>query len=278
MIHTTLTSNSTTLYTYENHQLIPLINNLNCSEIISQELGLINASKTLVGSIPLTTNSTNMRLLLYFMKKSLTNADGSSDMITVVTIAHANVNKTLVLTILKKITDKYIEFRLDSDPTKSDQPQQLKHKMGEFKPYMNQIIKFEEINYDTNQRMYSYGNRNDGTDNETSALLGSSSSDQINPNQLLLANEEVEEVRQFMLENINKLLSRGDKINLLVDQTDRLTTSSLVFQKRSQQIRRKMWLSKSKFMLTIVGVAIFIIYILLGSLCGFPLFDHCIHH
>jgi vesicle-associated membrane protein 7 len=263
VIHTTLTLNSTTLYTYENAQLVHAINSINCSELVSQELGLINASKTLVGSIPISSSSkvTNTKLLLYFMKKNSSNSDGLSDMITVVTIAHANVNKTLILTILKKITDKYIDFRQDSkiDPEPS--------KLGEFKLYMNQIIKFEEMNYDSNQHAYEYGRNS-----ETDPLL---SSEVINPNQLLLANEEVDEVRQLMLENINKLLSRGDKINLLVDQTDRLTTSSLVFQKRAQQIKKKMWLSKWKFILLLSGVIVLIMYILVGSQCGYPIFDRC---
>jgi vesicle-associated membrane protein 7 len=263
VIHTTLTLNSTTLYTYENAQLVHAINSINCSELVSQELGLINASKTLVGSIPISSSSkvTNTKLLLYFMKKNSSNSDGLSDMITVVTIAHANVNKTLILTILKKITDKYIDFRQDSkiDPEPS--------KLGEFKLYMNQIIKFEEMNYDSNQHVYEYGRNS-----ETDPLL---SSEVINPNQLLLANEEVDEVRQLMLENINKLLSRGDKINLLVDQTDRLTTSSLVFQKRAQQIKKKMWLSKWKFILLLSGVIVLIMYILVGSQCGYPIFDRC---
>lgn len=270
VIHTTLTLNSTTLYTYENHQLVHLINNLNCSEIISQELGLINASKTLVGSIPIATakNVTNTKLSLYFMKKSLTNSDGSSDLITVASIAHAQVNKTLILNVLKKITDKYIEFRQNNVGNESLPDRQL----GEFKLYMNQIIKFEEMNYESNLHIYNYSNTREGG-GETDPLL---QPDVINPNQLLLANEEVDEVRELMLENINKLLSRGDKLNLLVDQTDRLTTSSLVFQKRAQQIKRKMWISKTKFVLMLGGTGVLLVYLALGSQCGFLLFNHCI--
>ncbi|KAK6454693.1 synaptobrevin-domain-containing protein [Scheffersomyces xylosifermentans] len=276
LIYATLTLNSTTHYTYENHTLVPLVNNLSCSEIVSQELGLINSSKTLVGSIPISSGSMNIKLVLYFMKKVITNSDGSSDLITVVTISHPNVNKTLILAILKKIMDKYIEFKHDAEANKHHSDQTAK--LGEFKLYMNQIIKFEEMNYDSNSRIYSYGSSNrsgDDEDTETTGLL--SNSEQINPNQLLLAHEEVDEVRQLMLENINKLLSRGDKINSLVDQTDRLTTSSSVFQKRAQQIKRKMWISKTKFILILVGTGFLLLYILLGSSCGFPLFDHCIH-
>lgn len=275
VIHTTLTLNSSTLYTYENFQLVHQLNNLNCSEIVSQELGLINASKTLVGFIPVANSYTvNSNLALYFMKKAISNSDGSSDLITIISIAHVNVNKTLILSVLKKIMDKYIEFKQDIESSENNSPNQVKSKLGEFKLYMNQIIKYEEMNYDSNQHVYNYGAINSqGSDEETENLAP----DVISPNQLLLANEEADEVRNLMLDNINKIMSRGDKINLLVDQTDRLTNSSLMFQKKAQLIKRKMWLSKSKFVLMIAGSVAFVIYLLIGSRCGFPKFGHCMN-
>lgn len=48
---------------------------------------------------------------MYFMKKLLSNQDGSRDLITVVAIAHVHANKTLVLNVLKNIMDKYIEYK-----------------------------------------------------------------------------------------------------------------------------------------------------------------------
>lgn len=246
-----------------------MINNLNCLEVLSQELGLINASRTLVGSIPITTHSkvTNSKLALYFMKKLLANSDGLSDLITVVTIVHTSVNKTLILTVLKKITDKYIEFKREQ--AEQDQAENTKSTLGEFKLYMNRIIKFEESNYDLNTHEYNY---NVTPPSEMDVLLGG---EVIHPNQLLLANEEVEEVRQIMLSNINKLLSRGDKINMLVDQTDRLNVSSLVFQKRAQQIKRRMWFSGMKFYLLLGFGGLILVYFILGLLCGFPYLERC---
>lgn len=242
---------------------------MNCSEVLSQELGLINASKTLVGSLPVTTSSkvTKSKLVLFFMKKLLANNDGSSDLITVVTIVHHNVNKTLVLTILKKITDKYIEFKRDAGHSAGEQ----KPRLGEFKLYMNQIIKYEEMNYEAHRHEYNYGGSRNAS--ETDLLLGQ---DAINPSQLLLVNEEVEEVRQVMLSNINKLLSRGDKINLLVEQTDRLTSSSLLFQKKAHQIKRDMRLNAWQFYALLVSALVAIVYLMMGGVCGFPAFGRCI--
>lgn len=286
MLYATLTVNSTTLFTYENYKLIHSITNLNCSEAISQELGLINASKTLIGSIPVSSNVkvTNTNLALYFMKKVITNGDGSNDLMTVVTIAHNSLSKTMILSVMKKIIDKYIEFRAKVDTIKGGQPS-----TGEFKPIMNKIIEQEERNYDLKPLVYNYGSIEPGGDrtssngngignnNKTGNIGPGSGSDVIQPNNLLLANEEVEEVRQLMLDNINKLMSRGNRINSLVDQTDRLTTSSLVFQKKAQQIRQKMWLSKYKVMAILVSMVVFILYLIVGDLCGYPFFDRCVN-
>jgi len=219
----------------------------------------------LVGSIPVSTN-TPRKLSLYFMKKYM-NVDGSRDLVTIVSIAHNDVNKTFILVVLKTIMDKYIDFKNrqqdQNDPASKAKP-------GEFKLYMKQIIKHEEQNYDVNHQSYNYGSTNDAND-------GSGSVNQIGPNQLLLANEEVGEVRQLMLDNIHKLLSRGDKINSLVDQTDRLNTSSLVFLKKAQQIKRRMWFHKTKFILSAIGGILVLLYLFIASQCGFPLFNQCIN-
>lgn len=256
--------------------------NLNCSELVLLELGLINSSKTLIGLFPVYTSGavTKTFLLIYFMKKTLHNPDGSNDLVTVVTLAHHDVNKTLILSILKKIMDKYFDFRNDMSSTtenpESLPEQQSKTKPGEFKLYMTQIIKFEEMQYESNQRMYNYGSINRGEDDADGSDTPKGGI--ITPNQLLLANEEVDEVRLLMLDNINKLMNRGDKINSLVDQTDRLTSSSLVFQRKAQAIKRKMWFSNAKFVIVCVSLFVLFLYFFIGIECGFPLFGHCIRH
>lgn len=222
------------------------------------------------------------------MKKTLHGADGGTDLVTVVTLAHQNVNRTLVLSTLKKIMDKYFEFRedlgrtatasaLDAGDAAPGSPQTLHEesnlgKLGEFKLYMTQIIKFEELQYDTNRRMYSFG----------AAGLGDRYSDQepgeiITPNSLVSATEEVDEVRSLMLENINKILGRGDKISSLVDQTERLQSSSVMFQKNALAIKRQMWWSNIKFFGILGGIGLVLLYLFVGVECGYPFFSECIH-
>lgn len=289
LIYTTLTLNSTTLYATENTKLAQGIPSLNCSELVSLELGLINASKTLIGLLSVVTDRTvtKLSLLLYFMKKLLHNSDGGNDLVTVVVLAHQDVNKTLVLSVLKKIIDKYFEFRLDLATSSSSDDvhgsllgdSMAKTKLGEFKLYMNQIIKFEEMQYDTNLTLYSYGatQQHHVRNGDEQGLLAGDS-DVITPNQLVSATEEVDEVRLLMLDNINKILGRGDKISHLVDQTERLQTSSLVFHKNAVAVKRKMWLNNVRYIAVVAAVGLLLFYLVLGFECGYPFFQTCFRH
>ena len=53
--------------------------------------------------------------------------------------------------------------------------------------------------------------------------------------------DEIENVRGIMTENIERVLERGERIDLLVDKTDRLGGSAHDFRVRSRSLRRTMW-------------------------------------
>ncbi|KAJ8421152.1 hypothetical protein Cgig2_013890 [Carnegiea gigantea] len=50
------------------------------------------------------------------------------------------------------------------------------------------------------------------------------------------------EIRTIMVENIEKILDRGDKIELLVDKTATMQDSAFHFRKQSKRLRRAIWL------------------------------------
>ncbi|MCO5550145.1 hypothetical protein L7F22_003627 [Adiantum nelumboides] len=54
------------------------------------------------------------------------------------------------------------------------------------------------------------------------------------------------DVRGIVIENIEKLLDRGEKIELLVDKTENLRFQADSFQRQGRQLRRKMWLQSVK--------------------------------
>lgn len=81
---------------------------------------------------------------------------------------------------------------------------------------------------------------------------------------------EMDGVREIMTENIERVLERGERIDLLVDKTDRLGGNARDFRVRSRGLRRRMWWKNVKLMAMLVVVVIFLVYLLVGMGCGLP--------
>jgi vesicle-associated membrane protein 7 len=55
---------------------------------------------------------------------------------------------------------------------------------------------------------------------------------------------QIDQVKDVMVQNIEKVLERGEKIELLVDKTDKLNQQAFKFQKNSRTLRRTLWWKK----------------------------------
>lgn len=73
------------------------------------------------------------------------------------------------------------------------------------------------------------------------------------------ARREIEDVKGIMTRNIEGLLERGERIDLLVDKTDRLGGSAREFRVRSRGLKRKMWWKNVKLMALLATVLVLII-------------------
>nr|KJB57023.1 hypothetical protein B456_009G150900 [Gossypium raimondii] len=78
---------------------------------------------------------------------------------------------------------------------------------------------------------------------------------------------QVSEVKGVMMENIEKVLDRGEKIELLVDKTENLHQQAQDFRNTGTKIRRKMWLQNMKIKLIVLGILIALILIIVLSVC-----------
>lgn len=87
---------------------------------------------------------------------------------------------------------------------------------------------------------------------------------------------EIDNVRDIMTENIERVLERGERIDLLVDKTDRLGGSAREFRVRSKGLRRQMWWKNVKLMVLLIVVVIFLIYLFVGFGCGLPGWSKCV--
>ncbi|MCJ1250611.1 hypothetical protein MMC30_007839 [Trapelia coarctata] len=81
---------------------------------------------------------------------------------------------------------------------------------------------------------------------------------------------ELADVRGIMTENIERVLERGERIDLLVDKTDRLGVGAHDFRVRSRGLRRRMWWKNVKLMVLLGFVVVFLLYLFVGFGCGLP--------
>ncbi|GAV62744.1 LOW QUALITY PROTEIN: Synaptobrevin domain-containing protein, partial [Cephalotus follicularis] len=86
-------------------------------------------------------------------------------------------------------------------------------------------------------------------------------------NKLAKVKTQVSEVKGVMMENIEKVLDRGEKIELLVDKIENLR-SQADFRQQGTQMRRKMWFQNMKIELIVLGILVALILIIVLSACG----------
>lgn len=79
---------------------------------------------------------------------------------------------------------------------------------------------------------------------------------------------QITEVKGIMMDNIEKVLDRGEKIELLVDKTENLQFQADTFQRQGRQLRRKMWLQSLKMKVMVGGAVLVLIVILWLIACG----------
>jgi len=87
-------------------------------------------------------------------------------------------------------------------------------------------------------------------------------------NKISKIKSQVAEVKGIMMDNIEKVLDRGEKIELLVDKTENLRFQADNFQKQGKQLRRKMWFQNMKVKLIVLAIIIVIAIIIWLSVCG----------
>jgi len=79
--------------------------------------------------------------------------------------------------------------------------------------------------------------------------------------------KKVDEVKNIMVDNIERVLERGEKIELLVDKTDNLRFQADKFHKTGRQLRSKMWWQNMKMKILVVLVILILIFVIFLIVC-----------
>nr|CAB3267592.1 vesicle-associated membrane protein 7-like [Phallusia mammillata] len=90
--------------------------------------------------------------------------------------------------------------------------------------------------------------------------------------------DQLDELKGIMVQNIDSIATRGENLNLLVDKTEDLSESAVTFKKQSTTLARKMWWKKVKWIILLSLLGILIFYFIMSAACGGLNWPRCVHH
>jgi len=76
------------------------------------------------------------------------------------------------------------------------------------------------------------------------------------------------EIKATAIKNLETAMERGKKIEVLVDDTEKLAANAKTFEKKSVKLKRKMCVHNLKMTAVLIIVVAAIIYIILAISCG----------
>jgi hypothetical protein len=86
--------------------------------------------------------------------------------------------------------------------------------------------------------------------------------------------KQTEEVKGVMLHSVDKVLARGEKIDVMVEKTELLESNASKFQVRSRQLKDQFWWKNFRFYLMCFFILAAVIFCVTWSLCGAS-FEKC---
>jgi len=76
------------------------------------------------------------------------------------------------------------------------------------------------------------------------------------PDALRTAQQNLAQVKDIMVQNVEQILSRGERIELLVDKTDTMAGQAWAFRRGARQVRRQQFWRNQRIMILSIAVGI----------------------
>jgi vesicle-associated membrane protein 7 len=74
--------------------------------------------------------------------------------------------------------------------------------------------------------------------------------------ELARAQNELNQVKDVMVQNVEQILSRGERIDLLVNKTDAMAGQATAFRRGARTVRQQMWWKNTKILILSVFVGL----------------------
>ncbi|TKY54814.1 vesicle-mediated transport [Spatholobus suberectus] len=86
---------------------------------------------------------------------------------------------------------------------------------------------------------------------------------------------EMTQVRTVMIDNIEKVLERGGRLELLVEKTSTMNSNSIRFKRQSRRYKNNLWWSNVRLTVALIIIFVIFVYIILAFICHGPLLASC---
>lgn len=93
---------------------------------------------------------------------------------------------------------------------------------------------------------------------------------------LTMIRGQVEDIRGIMSRNIELVLERGEKIELLVEKSELMEQHAMKFSKQSTKLKRKFCCKNAKMTILLILVFLAILYFILCAACGGMKLPKCV--
>lgn len=87
---------------------------------------------------------------------------------------------------------------------------------------------------------------------------------------------EVARVKRIMVQNIEAVVQRGERLERLADDAEHLQQNSVTFRQTSRAVARRMWFENVKMWIVVVLVVAIILYSIVVASCGGFLLPNCV--
>ncbi|KAK2707560.1 vesicle-associated membrane protein 7-like [Artemia franciscana] len=141
--------------------------------------------------------------------------------------------------------------------------------------FLNEIKKRFKISYGSNV----YTALPFAMNAEFSRILSSQMrffSDPKESDKIVKVKEDVDELRNIMVQNIESLTTRGERLELLINKADNLNASSVTFSSTSRHLARSMFWKNIKIWAFSSLLLLVIIYFIVSMACGGLSWQNCL--
>lgn len=96
-----------------------------------------------------------------------------------------------------------------------------------------------------------------------------------NSDKLTALQLEIDMTKNIVTENIEKIIERGEHIEMLVERSGQLSNESFQFKAKSTELKSRLWFRNVKIWFLIGCCVLVAIFLVIWFACGFPTFKKC---